>query len=67
MIDTDYPKHPFFDCWFMSLPQLLEVINLSSDNNSFYEILRKTKHVSLNTLDWYREFDIATHLEHGTK
>ncbi|MBP0613957.1 hypothetical protein J8J42_13005 [Chryseobacterium sp. cx-311] len=67
LIDTDYSKHPFFDCWFMSLPQLLEVINLSSDNNSFYEILRKTKHVSLNTLDWYREFDIATHLEHETR
>ena len=66
-IDTDYPKHPFFNCWFMSLPQLLEVINLSSDSNSFYEILRKTKHISLNTLDWYREFDIATHLQNGTK
>lgn len=66
-IDNDYPKHPYFDCWFMSLPQLLEVINLSSDGNSFYETFRKTKHVSLNTLDWYREFDIATHLQHGTK
>lgn len=67
LIDTDYPKHPFFDSWFMSLPQLLEVINLSTDNNSFYETLRKTKHITLNTLDWYREFDIATHLEHGAK
>ena len=62
VIDTDYPKHPFFDCWFMSLPQLLEVISLSSDGNTFYEILRKTKHVSLNTLDWYREFDIAAQM-----
>lgn len=67
VLDSDYPKHPFFDCWFMSLPQLLEVINLSTDNNSLYETLRKTKHVTLNTLDWYREFDIATHLEHGKK
>lgn len=67
VIDYDYPNHPFFDCWFMSLPQLLEVINLSTDNNSFYETFRKTKHVSLNTLDWYREFDITTHLEHEKK
>jgi hypothetical protein len=67
IIDTNYPKHAFFNCWFMSLPQLLEVINLSFDNNSFYEILCKTKYVSFNTFDWYREFDISTHLEHGTK
>ena len=59
-IDTDYPNRPFWDCWFMSLPQLLEVINLSTDNNSFYETLCKTKHVTLSTLDWYREFDIMT-------
>lgn len=66
-IDTDYPKHPFFNCLFMSLPQLLEVIKLSSDNNAFCENLSKTKYVTLNTLDWYREFDIATHSQHGTK
>lgn len=60
VIDKDYPKRPFWDCWFMSLPQLLEIINLSTDNNSFYETFCKTKHVSMNTLDWYREFDIAT-------
>lgn len=59
-IDKNYPKHPFFDCWFMSLPQLLEIIAQSTDNNTFYETFRKTKHVTLSTLDWYREFDIAT-------
>lgn len=67
LIDKNYSKHAFFDCWFVSLPQLLEIINLSTSNDSFYETLCRTKHVSLNTLDWYREFDIATHLEHGTK
>lgn len=60
VIDKDYPKRPFWDCWFMSLPQLLEVINLSTDNNSFYETFNKTKYVTLSTLDWYREFDITT-------
>jgi len=38
-----------------------------TDNNSLYETFRKTKYVLLNTLDWYREFDIATHLELGKK
>lgn len=60
LIDNDYPKRPFWDCWFMGLPQLLEVINLSTDNNTFYETFSKTKHITLGTLDWYREFDITT-------
>jgi hypothetical protein len=58
--DKAFAHFPYFNCWFMSLPQLMEIINLSNDNNSFYDTFRKTKHVSLNTLDWYREFDIAT-------
>lgn len=60
-LDKGFAHYPYFNCWFMSLPQLMEVINLSVDNNSFYETFRKTKHVSLNTLDWYREFDVSTH------
>ncbi|WP_458626481.1 hypothetical protein [Winogradskyella sp. PC D3.3] len=59
-LDEHFSRFPFFNCWFLSLPQLLEIINISTDNDSFYEIFRKTKHVTLNTLDWYREFDIAT-------
>jgi len=45
------------NCWFMSLPQLLEIINLSNDNNSFYELFSKLRNISYSTLDWYREFD----------
>ncbi|MEK0336544.1 MAG: hypothetical protein QQN41_03815 [Nitrosopumilus sp.] len=59
-LDEGFSQFPYFNCWFLSLPQLLEVISISIDNNSFYETFRKTKHVSMNTLDWYREFDIAT-------
>jgi hypothetical protein len=66
-IDANYPNSPFFNCWFMSLPQLIEVINLSSDNDSFYEIFRRTKHITHNTLDWYREFDSVTKLQYETK
>ncbi len=62
-LDKMFHKFPYFNCWFMSLPQLLEVINISTDNNSFYKTFKKTKHFSTNTLDWYREFDYATVLE----
>jgi len=66
-LDKGFSHFPYFNCWFLSLPQLLEVINISTDNNSFYETFRKIKHVSRNTLDWYREFDIATKMQHETK
>lgn len=64
-IDKGFAHFPFFNCWFLSLPQLMEVINISTDNNSFHETFRKTKHVSMNTLDWYREFDVATKLQYN--
>lgn len=66
-LDKGFAHFPFFNCWFLSLPQLMEVIDISTDNNSFYETFRKTKHVSMNTLDWYKEFDIATKLQHEAK
>ena len=66
-IDDNYFQPPFFNCWFMSLPQLIEVINLSSDNDSFYEIFQRPKHITYNTFDWYREFDLATKLLYETK
>lgn len=66
-MDNNYHRYAYFNCWFMSLPQLMEVINLSTDNNSFTETLRKNKHVTLNTLDWYREFELATQLQYEAK
>lgn len=59
-LDKAFEHFPFFNCWFMNLPQMLEIINLATDNDSFYDTLTKTKSVTFNTLDWYYEFDIIT-------
>lgn len=59
-LDNTLARNLFFHCWFMSLPQLVEIINLSSGNDSFYEYLRKTQFVTMGTLNWYREFELAT-------
>ncbi len=59
-LDKAFEHFPFFNCWFMNLPQILEIINLATDNDSFYDTLTKTKSVTFNTLDWYHEFDIMT-------
>ena len=59
-LDSSFSHFPFFNCWFLSLPQLIEIINLSTDNDSFYEVFKKPKHISFSTLDWYKEFDMST-------
>lgn len=59
-LDKGFAHYPYFNCCFMSLPQLLEVISLSSSNDEFYTYFEKTKFVTTNSLDWYREFDLAT-------
>jgi hypothetical protein len=62
-LDSEYSHNPFFNCWFFSLPQLLEIINLSSNNESFCDNLCKTKFMTYNTLDWYLEFDLVSKLK----
>ena len=57
-LDEYFSHNPYLDCAFLNLLQLFEIIELSNDNDSFYENLTSTKHVSLGTFDWYREFDL---------
>lgn len=52
-------KHfPFFDCWFLSLQQLLLIIDASHDNNSFHKTLNSTKHVTTGSNNFYTEFSL---------
>lgn len=53
---------PFLDCSFMNLGQLLEVINISTDNDSFYAKLKSNKCITYGTLDFYREFERRNNL-----
>lgn len=62
-LDKSFEHHPYFNCWFLSLPQLMEIINLSNDNNSFYETLTNTKYITMSTLDWYFEFNYTNSLK----
>lgn len=54
--DESYIKFPFFSCWFLSLPQLLILIDDSSSNDSFVNQIRKVKSVSFQSLDFYYEY-----------
>lgn len=60
MIQYKQDKHykPFFDSWFMSLEQLAFVIEHSDSNDRFYEVLKKIKHCTAGTLDFFNEWRV---------
>jgi len=60
-LDKLKPRHnhlPYFDNWFLSLPHLKTLLENCSDNDSFYEELKKNKFVTYNTLDFYYEYQL---------
>jgi hypothetical protein len=48
---------PFIDCWFLSLPQLLIILDDVNSNESFKNALWRTRHFSTKSLNFY--FDYA--------
>lgn len=64
-LDEGFAHFPYFNCWFLSLSQLLEVINISTDNDSFYKNFCATKYITTNSLDWYKEFDYANSMSYS--
>ncbi|WP_150524040.1 hypothetical protein [Roseibium sediminis] len=46
-------SQPFFHCWFLSLPQMLVVLDEVSDAHSFWIELKKTRHFTTGTSDFY--------------
>ncbi|UBZ13322.1 hypothetical protein LDL77_15735 [Flagellimonas marinaquae] len=61
-LDKAFNHFPYFDCSFMNLGQFLETINLSTDNDTFYEKLKTNKYVTFGTLDFYREFEMKLNM-----
>lgn len=54
-VDTELAKHPFFDSWHLNLEQLVYLLSLSTDADSFYQELTKCKFASTTTLDFWNE------------
>jgi hypothetical protein len=54
--------NPFFACWFLSIPQLLVMLDDVHDPQSFRQALRITRHVHMATLDFYVEYAEAKKL-----
>lgn len=56
-LDSKFERWPYRNCWFFSLPQIVEVINVSNDNETFYQAFTANKYVSTGTMDWYTEYE----------
>lgn len=59
-LDPNFEHWPFRNCWFSNLPQILEVINVSRDCETFYKAFTANKYVSTGTMDWYTEYEYMT-------
>ena len=52
----------FINCRFMSVPQLMVVLDNTSDNESFEKEIFITRHMSTSIKDWYRDYYEAKNL-----
>lgn len=51
----DDARQPFFHCWFLSVPQLLVLLDSVESNNDFRAALWQTRHVWTGSLDFYAD------------
>lgn len=59
---VDVLRQPFMNCWFLSIPQLLVLLDRVNSNDSFETELWRTRHLTTHSLDWYFEMDYALKL-----
>lgn len=52
----DDPRNEFHNWWFLSVPQLLFVLNTVSSANGFYSSLSSVRSTTTGVLDFYREW-----------
>jgi hypothetical protein len=50
------------NCWFLGAPQLLTMLSQCSSNVSFWNELKRTRHISYGTLSWHFEYKQALEL-----
>jgi len=47
---------PFFSCWFLSIPQILVMLDNVSSNDELKKEIWRTRHAIFGTEDFYREY-----------
>ena len=64
-LNSSRHNQPFFHCWFLSVPQILVLLNCVNSNEDMKEALWNTRHVSAGSLDFYFEHTQAMKLRMG--
>jgi hypothetical protein len=54
--DPNAKQHPFIQCWFLSIPQLLILLDSVENNEDFKKALWSTRHITTGSFDFYSEF-----------
>jgi hypothetical protein len=54
-LDPGRADQPFFNCWFLSVPQILILLDGVDSPASLWERLRSPRHVTTGRLDFYAE------------
>ncbi len=56
LLDPDFDKAPFFNCWFLSLSQLLMIIRYCKTNEDFASALKATRNITFGVGNFYYDF-----------
>ncbi|UTM55970.1 hypothetical protein L4174_008880 [Photobacterium sp. CCB-ST2H9] len=58
IFQEEYAKemNPFFNCRFFSVPQFIEILSFSSNNEGFLSELNRTRHISTGCKDWFKDY-----------
>lgn len=57
--DSRLEGQPFFNCWFLSVPQMLVLLDNVSSAETFKSELWRCRHMTTGSLDWYFEYEAA--------
>ncbi|MGL6334247.1 hypothetical protein [Aeromonas jandaei] len=53
----------FFNCRFFSVPQFMELLSNSKNNEDFKEEINRTRHVTTGCKDWFKEYQYIRKLQ----
>lgn len=60
---TEMINNPFMHCWFLSVPQLLLILDGVDGPEAFGNAMRVNRHLIMNTQDFYYEYSQARNLK----
>lgn len=66
-LDPTFKEFPHFHSWFLSIPQLINMVEHCNNDEEFCEALLKTRHISFGSRNFYLEFYMSHLLGKASK